>query len=573
MLDILLKPDYCVNTIRSYKQMKIPVVKKNNIYILIIILSFVTLGCKETLNGNNYASADSAAVWATPGLYRLKLTEMPDTEQPLNLHIYAARGEYQSFQPVIHAIDRNLDIIQFEVSDFIGLNEARIGQSALTLYRQHYVTMERKAIDRGGTNKPEDGLNFFDALIPFIDPATGMTPSGAGKRFSAVPFIVQRGQNQPMWVDILVPRDAAAGDYTATYTFTLRGGDTVTGTVTITVWDFELPLVPSLKSAFLPFWSGRGNRWIAEELLRARVMPYVTDWLVSPSPVLSSIFSKEVQAEWAEKYGFFMSGLGFLWNYGTHNTMPDPPSAEEIQARIDRHIEGLFLYNYTADEIGGPQFYHAYPQIKKWSQAFHSKNISQLIVMPLHEDLFDNGLGRSAVDIWVMHPTQFDGNYDRVRERIQAGNEVWSYTALDYDNFSPKWVLDFSPINFRIMQGFINQNIGATGFLYWAVDYFKDTNPWNLIESLDGFVPSQGFLLYPGDDAGIAGMAPSVRLKWIRDGVQDYEYIEILKNLKGVDAALAITRMVGEDFRNWTQDATVLEATRKEIAQLIIDKQ
>jgi hypothetical protein len=401
-----------------------------------------------------------------------------------------------------------------------------------------------------------------------------MTPSGSGKRFTAVPFTVSKGQNQPMWVDVLVPRDAKAGDYSAKYTFTLKGGATIAGTVTLTVWDFELPLVPSLKSTFAPFWTVRPpNRWVAEELLRSRVMPYVADYIVSPYQVLHSIFSKEVQMEWAKKYGFFMSGLGFFWNWHIHDTMPDAPNAEEIQARIDRHIEGLFLYNYSADEIGGPQFYHAHPQIKNWSQAFHSLDIPQLIVMPLEENLFDNGLGRAAVDIWVVHPIQFDGNYDRVRERVQAGNEVWSYTALSQDNYSPKWLIDYSPINFRIMQGFINQSIGATGFLYWAVDHFIDTNPWNKIEPIRSLDPSEGLLLYPGYDAGTVSLVPSIRLKWIRDGVQDYEYIEILKKMVGPDTALTIARTVGEDFRNWTQDAAVLEATRKEIAQLITDKQ
>ena len=46
-----------------------------------------------------------------------------------------------------------------------------------------------------------------------------------------------------------------------------------------------------------------------------------------------------------------------------------------------------------------------------------------------------------------------------------------------------------------------------------------------------------------------------MRLKWVRDGVEDYEYIEILKNLGKADLALQIARSVGPDWTHWTRDA------------------
>lgn len=68
------------------------------------------------------------------------------------------------------------------------------------------------------------------------------------------------------------------------------------------------------------------------------------------------------------------------------------------------------------------------------------------------------------------------------------------------------------------MQGFINQALGFTGLLYWAADYWtKDA--WNDVDTypIDGdHYPGEGMLVYPGEDAGVEGTVPSLRLKWIR---------------------------------------------------------
>src|SRR5579872_4829000 len=88
---------------------------------------------------------------------------------------------------------------------------------------------------------------YPDGLIPFIDPATGAPPSGGSLK--AVPFTLAGNTNQPIWVDIFVPRTAAAGQYTGTYTVTSDQGS-ASGPVSLYVWNFTLPLQPSLQSAF-----------------------------------------------------------------------------------------------------------------------------------------------------------------------------------------------------------------------------------------------------------------------------------------------------------------------------------
>ncbi len=46
-----------------------------------------------------------------------------------------------------------------------------------------------------------------------------------GQDMYALPFEVFRGQNQPIWVDVYVPKDAAAGVYEGKFRVTARRGE------------------------------------------------------------------------------------------------------------------------------------------------------------------------------------------------------------------------------------------------------------------------------------------------------------------------------------------------------------
>ena len=76
-------------------------------------------------------------------------------------------------------------------------------------------------------------------------------------------------------------------------------------------------------------------------------------------------------------------------------------------------------------------------------------------------------------------------------------------------------------------------------------------------------------LFYPGQQVGVAGVVPSMRLKWLREGVEDYEYVEILKKLGQPEQALQISRSVGQDWFNWTKNPHELQTARQQLAQEI----
>jgi hypothetical protein len=103
------------------------------------------------------------------------------------------------------------------------------------------------------------------------------------------------------------------------------------------------------------------------------------------------------------------------------------------------------------------------------------------------------------------------------------------------------------------------------------VDHFTEdawNNPNNKGVFSDNNYPGEGMLFYPGEPLGIDHVVPSLRLKWIRDGVLDYEYAQILKTM---DSALAmqIARSVGPDWRAWSRDPDAVIAARIRIGEAI----
>jgi hypothetical protein len=372
---------------------------------------------------------------------------------------------------------------------------------------------------------------------------------------TAVPFNVKAGNNQPIWVDLQVPRTATAGQYSGAYTVTSDQGN-FTGPISLTVWNFTLPSTPSLKSAFL--FSHAGTLEAQQELLRNKISPSAT-----PATQMPLLKGRGLNATDTGPF----SGA----DVGNCKMSPAPP-VSEFKARTAGQQSGVLLYDYSADEIGHCK--NLYPTIQQWAYNMHQAGISNLVSMSPNPALYSDGSGsgRSAVDIWVLLPVMYNNAKSEVDHVLKKGDAVWSYNTLVQDAYSPKWEIDFNPIDFRIQPGFINQSLNLTGLLYWRIDRWP-SDPWNNVNNTGAFssanYPGEGMLVYPGPQVGVKGVVASMRLKWLRDGVEDYDYIQILKDLGKADLAMQIARSVGPDWTHWTRDAGAIESARQQLGQAI----
>ncbi len=515
------------------------------------VLSPVLALCLAAASSLAHAE-NGPSVWIAPSLHRVGMNDAAGADTQANL--WAARGEYESFQIVATGGSQGLSNVNVTVSDLHGPDGQAIPHTAFTLFREKYMRVNSSSPNWKGSNQPMAPGWYPDALIPFTDPDTGKPLSGAA--LTAVPFDLKAGLNQPIWVDLLVPRTAKAGKYTGSYTVSSNQGSS-TGQIGLTVWNFALPTAPSMKSSFLFFQAG--SLAAERELLRNKISPLST----SPGD----------QAQLMKENGLSITHIGPFSgaDVGRCNMSP-APSADKYKSLVAAQQPGLMLYSYSADEIG--HCTNLYPTIKQWAQNMHQAGIKNLISMSPTPALYDDGsgTGRSAVDIWVLLPVMYNNSTSRVKEVLKKGDTVWSYNTLVQDAYSPKWLIDFDPVNFRIQPGFISESLNLTGLLYWRVDKWP-ADPWNNVNNAGTYsssnYPGEGMLVYPGQQVGVKGVVASMRMKWLRDGVEDYDYVQILKELGKGDEAMQIARSVGPDWTNWTRDANAIESARKKLGETI----
>lgn len=521
-----------------------------------VLISLLGGVCFVLIDSANVAVSNPLTIWTAPSLERIGMTGQPGTSTSIEL--YAARGEFEAFQIGVQASQNDITDVKIAVSDLVATNGNTLSNANIELYREHYVYVDAPSpADNGGSNSPLGEGWYADGLIPIADAVTGQNFPGV--QVDTRLFDIEAGENHPFWVDIFVPRDAQAGQYSGTFTVTSDQG-TSTGEITLNVWDFELPTESSLSTAF--GFYGDQTKQASEELLRHRVTP---QFLSNPKP--------DLERQLIDEFGLQSVNLGF-WSGGEafNCQMTAPPSVGEIQTAVSLHESDLFKYVYSADEIGGCT--NLYEAVKDWGRTLHIAGVDHLVVMPPVPELFDDGsgTGRSAVDIWVVLPSDYEAAAGNISTALAKGDQVWSYNALVQDGYSPKWQIDFDPINLRIQPGFITQSLGLTGLLYWRVDGWTD-DPWNDVTTFTDrngrSYSGDGMLVYPGEPIGLDGIVPSMRLKWLREGIEDYEYIEILKQLGQSEQALQLSRLVGANWQDWTKDPKLLASVRLQLGNEI----
>ncbi|MGH7359379.1 MAG: DUF4091 domain-containing protein, partial [Candidatus Rokuibacteriota bacterium] len=149
--------------------------------------------------------------------------------------------------------------------------------------------------------------------------------------------------------------------------------------------------------------------------------------------------------------------------------------------------------------------------------------------------------------------------------RLSQGQKVWSYTTgLQGD--APNWKLDFGLIHYRVTPWFDYRH-GLAGLLYWTTAWWEGGNPWANENGVNG----EGVLFYPGGPVGAVNAAiPSARLKALRDGMQDHDYLRLLAQLGDSSRAQQLATSVAPNWVTWSRDPAVIRAARAQAAARIL---
>ena len=536
-------------TIRRVKSLMLPVA------LLAVVRTLVT--CSAT-------SGSTFQFWAVSGLVRVGKTDAPGPTTSISLS--GARGETVDAQVIVQAPSSGLTNVNVSASALTGPGGATIPASDITLYREYYLSVTGTANYGGGSNPPLGSGTYSEPLIPFNDPETGSPLCGTAATLKACNASVGAGHNQPYWIDISVPRGATnspPGTYTGTISITSTQ-NTATIPVALTVWNFELPAEPSELSLWTLWPPAAGNTitTLAKALMRNKVM----SWHDVAADTASDITDFGLNRSGLDGYYF----IGIKCN-GSYSNIP---STGQINIAAANFPAGLGLDLYVADETNDCP--SAYTVLKTIGIAAHSANRSVKTMMTINApdpNLFNEGDGRSAIDHWVL----LDSVQQWPALPFTGGGDLWSYTSCNTGSGNtPEWMVDYPPINERIQAGFLNWTQGATGILYYRSDGWTAGNTigsWNNVNaaSCSGGMsrPGDGIFLYPPAPIASTESAPGIRLKAIRDGIQDYEYAQILKNLGQVSLVNSILPPIATNWASWNHDPDALENARTQLGHLL----
>ena len=544
--------------------------------------------------------------------------------------IKAAKNEYEAFQVVISSGKKNhLRNVRVSISDLEG-DSGQISQSHIRLFRAENVKLWHSS------PRAEFGPGLFpDPLLPFLNPVSGdsiepyqriESPSGrhyAGAKYSACPIHLYPGQFCSIWIDVYIPPDAKAGIYKGNFRVTAGGNISSEIPILLRVWNFTLPRVASHRTHFGHF-SLIAKAWgidpdserfreiemeFCRELARHRVNPPIPHSLL---PVVNEDGSLTIDPERHENLrqyieetnlaDFEVPRAPFMTNTSnsplpTPDNQSDPVAIEKSKRyyrEIYRYIEEngweKRAYLYLIDEPNSVKDYNQVIALARVADEA-APNLKRLVVEQTYKHQPDWPDLDASINIWC----PLFGFIDRktIREKIQNGDEVWSYTALvqpapsyhpEYkqlkDKDPPYWHIDQPVMMYRIPL-WINRQYDITGLLYWTTaGWYNDEGPWlapgmehfdriNDTVALATYFNGGGMLFYPGKDAGFDGPVTSIRLKNIREGLEDYEYFAILDSMGEGVFVREMVDAVCPEWWDFTKDPETLLRVREQLAMRI----
>ncbi len=519
-------------------------------------------------------------------------------EEAVDVGLAAARGEWESFQILMRS-DQPVRGINIAPRDLSGPDGAAISASTARLYRQHQFHLTIPTC-RNDAFRP--GW-YPDALIPFKHPATRQPLSGG--RFTAVPFELPADKTHGFWVDLFVPTEAKPGEYRGTYRVAGADGEVVEIPVLLKVWDFALPRVSTLQTA-LGSPADRMRSYYAQRARNGKE-PEPDDWAAvdeqcaemlsrhrinatpppgSLVPVAQPDGSFRIPDEQIDAFRQFVD----RFHVNAFRT-PHPRSAvndpieqrERLHAWLkswDRAAEQLdrpdvVFYTYLKDEPNEEEAYH---YVQKWGRAIREAK-SVVKVMVVEQTWTQNeawGDLYGAIDIWCPLFPLFKA--ESAAKRQALGETIWTYTALCQRDKTPWWHTDFPLLNYRVPT-WIAWRYRMRGLLYWGgMSYWRGVeDPWTEPGTLDRrdrnpklMYNGEGSLVYPGRAVGYDGIVPSLRVKALRDAIEDYEYLAILQRLGRAEEAEELIKPLAESWFQWETNPKAYEKARERLAEIIV---
>jgi hypothetical protein len=513
--------------------------------------------------------------------------------------ISAARNEFESFQVAISAGGAPLRGVNVSLASPLTGGGGAIPARNVAIYREAYLDIKQPSDLEGSKGR------WPDALIPKVD-------EFYGEHRNAFPVNVPAGENRVAWVDVLVPAGQATGNYSGSLRVTANGGFSRIVPISLRVYPFRIPSTSTLQSAFGIDWevctAHYGNDCIQnEERGWALKSLYVRAGLEDRITLSYAEYQPPVpgnESAWFRQYALPLiqgktpendagSWLPMQLR-GARMTSVQVDGGSYLddwkrEAKAGGFASRSFLYACDEPNTDADTWRYCKRQARSARQGWPGLDV--LITSTIQNaNRFD---AAGLIDILVPIVNEMDdkpgigspyaGNQRPKYNSFlsQPGNRLWLYTSCASHSCSgdpgndpywrgwPSYVVDQPASEHRAM-GFVSYEYGVSGELYFAVDHDLDT-AWTNQYDFGG--NGDGTLFYPGRPKRIGGQhdipIDSMRLKRIRDGREDYEYLHILDRSGKRAQAMNVAHGLFPTLYDTDVSAARFESARAQLASLI----
>ena len=485
-----------------------------------------------------------------------------------------AKNEHSSFQVVVQSQGRDLNGVEVNVSDLVNLK---------TGYTIDKGNISVRVVGYVPTIKPYYPVKYVGNWPDPLLPANHIDH-------------IKADMTQPFWVSIYTPPDTAPGDYQGIITVISDNKTIKTITLSVHVFDFELPKTSHLKTAFDLFDKYTALRYPkgdAEKTAdyKARINKINDEYIDAMleyrmDPILNIDPTSQTELANVDRYlalGLDNFAIGKKGGSFENNWPNDDTSIEDLlplyrtygeDLKLNDMLQYAYIYLWDEGDMGNPQVakiasmvHRAYPGFKN---------------MVDYHGIWDTANGNDwikDIDIWTFNIDDF--NEQKMRKLQAMGKEIWMYISGPSGKDTPNLALDFDPIDYRIIP-WLCWKYDIKGFLYWCVNYWPNADPFKDAHNTKWQQNGNGLLFYPGQD----GPVESLRMEVFRDGMQDYEYIHLLfedlmaLKRKGLDKKyqgyfyesvklLTMDNSIASSMSEFTRDGELLKARRNAIARQI----
>lgn len=575
-------------------------------------------GYGERLPGS---TDDTALWWASSGWRVARRIPVPEAQGEA-IRMALARNETEAAQLVVRP-ENGLTGFIAKASDLEGPDGGVIPADRVEVLRVRYVPVE-VASDRFGAVAP-----WPEALPPFRGPID-----------------LQPGENQPVWVRVHADAGLPAGIYHGEITLTADGYEAAVP-LDVEVYDFDLPHASTIETAFGGWRADIGTyhraktedeqRQVWEMYLQAmsdyRLSPYrpaqfdriEVEWPEPGEPLEAKLdwtaFEREMERIF-EQYRFNtvrvpIEGL-FGAKYPDHRREiagypADTPEFEALFNSYASQVEAFLrekgwldkAYVYWMDEprdadipftqSGFALLKNAAPGLRRMIAINKDHQLPKLV---------------SYVNLWC--PQIDKTSREFIQERRDAGERAWWYVCTIPKGPNPGLFIDHPAVNMRVWS-WMAWDYDVEGLLIWATTRWHSQAAYHYSDELQNmyedpmtwagnagpgvrfpFGNGDGFFFFPpesvfeDDGEGVVLEPPvgSVRGDMLRDGVEDYEYFVILRDLleeKGgrlsrrqraaYQALLASPQDVYTSRTAYSFDPAPMERHRARLARAIMELQ